>query len=218
MNNTWNRIIYKLWAPFYDRIFNRGLFLQARRSVFESLSIPEGSNVLFVGVGTGADLLLIDKSGISITAIDISPDMLAKAKEKVNHHPSVSFLEMDAQELHFEDRTFDFVIATLILSVVPDANRCMAEMLRVIKPHGQLIIFDKFTPERAHTSWAKRLAIPLIRWLGTDISRSFEAISRPYADKLEIKEDTPLLFDGMYRKVMCERVADPIALTGDSQA
>ncbi|MFT9846455.1 class I SAM-dependent methyltransferase [Aneurinibacillus sp. REN35] len=218
MNNVWNRIIYKAWSPFYDRIFNQGVFLHARRSVFEPIMFPPGSKVLFVGVGTGADLLLLDKTNISITATDISLSMLSKAKEKVKQHPSISFLEMDAQQLHFEDGTFDFVIASLILSVVPDANRCMQEMIRVVKPSGNIIIFDKFMPESGRISFVKRLMIPIVRLLGTDISRSFEAISSPHADKVVIKEDTPILFKGMYRKIVCERLADAPLLIHDLRA
>ncbi|WP_078548705.1 hypothetical protein [Litchfieldia alkalitelluris] len=52
MNNTWNKLIYKLWAPIYDYIFNRGPFLKARKQVFEDISFKSGDRVLFVGIGT----------------------------------------------------------------------------------------------------------------------------------------------------------------------
>jgi phosphatidylethanolamine/phosphatidyl-N-methylethanolamine N-methyltransferase len=56
MNNKWNQIIYKCWAPFYDLFFNRGLFYTARKRVFEGFAFADHEDVLFVGVGTGADL------------------------------------------------------------------------------------------------------------------------------------------------------------------
>jgi len=47
----------------------------------------------------------------------------------------------------FEDESFDYVVASLILSVVPDANKCFQEITRVLKHEGKIIIFDKFAPK-----------------------------------------------------------------------
>jgi len=59
MNNRWNRFIYKLWAPLYDRVFNAGAFAGARVKTFSGIDFEPGQRVLLVGVGTGADLALI---------------------------------------------------------------------------------------------------------------------------------------------------------------
>jgi phosphatidylethanolamine/phosphatidyl-N-methylethanolamine N-methyltransferase len=176
--------------------------------VFQDIVFPEGSKVLFVGVGTGADLLFIDSQGIDILAIDISPDMLSKTKEKVREGASITLLEMDAQQLNFEDGTFDFVIANLILCVVPDANKCMQEMVRVTKSNGRIIIFDKFLPSNQKLSFTKKFIKPFIKVLGTDISRSFENIMEPCGENVILKEDMPVLFNGMFRKIVCERVTE----------
>ena len=58
--------------------------------------------------------------------------MLRKAKEKFND-TDIVFLRMDAQELAFPDDTYDIVIASLLLSVVPNPQKCMEEMIRVVK-------------------------------------------------------------------------------------
>jgi phosphatidylethanolamine/phosphatidyl-N-methylethanolamine N-methyltransferase len=89
--------------------------------------------VLFVGVGTGADLELINLDNLTITAIDYSDDMLNKAKEKFKGS-AIQFNKMDAQDMSLRDNQFDVVVASLVLSVVPDADRCLKEMLRVLKP------------------------------------------------------------------------------------
>ena len=72
---------------------------------------------MFVGVGTGADLELINYSDLDITAIDYSPDMLGKARKKFKNS-TITFLEMDAQNMQFDNESFDYVIASLILSVL----------------------------------------------------------------------------------------------------
>ncbi|WQI97974.1 SAM-dependent methyltransferase, partial [Rossellomorea vietnamensis] len=72
MNNRWNEIIYKLWSPVYDRIFNTGKFLEARQKLFLHPPFHPQQRILFVGVGTGADLELLDHTQFHITAIDYS--------------------------------------------------------------------------------------------------------------------------------------------------
>ncbi|WP_412679572.1 class I SAM-dependent methyltransferase [Brevibacillus choshinensis] len=75
------------------------------------------SQILFVGVGTGADLRFIKGEDVSVTAIDLSPEMLDKAKEKYDL-PNFTFIEIDAQDLIFSPESFDMVIANLTISVM----------------------------------------------------------------------------------------------------
>ncbi len=124
MNNSWKKFIYKIGSPIYDKFFNSGMFLNARKQIFQSIPFENKQKILFVGVGTGADLELINHSGLDITAIDYSPDMLGKSKTKFKDS-AIKFLEMDAQNMAFEGESFDYVVASLILSVVPDANKCL---------------------------------------------------------------------------------------------
>lgn len=72
---------------------------------------------------------IMDKN-ISVSAIDLSSEMLDRARNKYDS-PNFKFIEMDAQELTFSPESFDMVIANLILSVVPEPNRCFQEMIRV---------------------------------------------------------------------------------------
>ncbi|WP_314728283.1 class I SAM-dependent methyltransferase [Bacillus sp. Marseille-Q3570] len=109
MNNSWNKIIYKAASPIYDSIFNDGMFRRARLNVFGDAPFRDGSTVLFVGVGTGADLELIDLDHLDITAVDYSSDMLKKAEAKFKDS-HILFLEMDAQNLSFKEETFDYVV------------------------------------------------------------------------------------------------------------
>lgn len=205
MNNSWNKIIYKAWSPMYDKIFNSGAFLQARKQIFEHIPFDSGQKILFVGVGTGADLELIDQAQLNVTAIDFSPDMLHRARDKFKHS-SIEFLEMDAQNMAFENETFDYVIASLILSVVPDADKCFKEMERVLKKEGTIVIFDKFIPKEQTLSLPKKLLRPLIQLLGTDIGLDFEELYRRNNKHLTITEEKKGLMNGMYRKIMIRKI------------
>ncbi len=206
MNNSWNRVIYKIWSPIYDRIFNSGVFLKARRQIFEQIPFYSGQKVLFVGVGTGADLELISTSDLNITAIDFSPDMLNRAREKFNNSP-IKFIEMDAQDMEFKDETFDYVVGSLILSVVPNAGKCLAEMARVLKKDGKIIIFDKFQAKEHKLSLPKKLLRPLIKVLGTDIGLNFEELYRRHNNNLTIIEDKNVMMNGMYRKIIISKLS-----------
>ncbi len=50
MNNRWNRIVYRVWSPIYDRFFYSGGFLKARQQVFSDIVFSEGQKILFVGI------------------------------------------------------------------------------------------------------------------------------------------------------------------------
>ncbi|MEE6449328.1 methyltransferase domain-containing protein [Gottfriedia acidiceleris] len=206
MNNRWNELIYKIWSRLYDNFFNTGKFLNARKEIFSKTNFKKNQKILFVGVGTGADLELINHKELDITSIDYSDDMLKKAKEKFKDS-SIKFLIMDAQDMSFSDSYFDEVIGSLILSVVPDADKCVKEMLRVLKPNGEIIIFDKFAPKNKGLSPFKKAIRPLIKLLGTDIGVNFEKLYEKNKDNLFIKEDFPIMFDGMYRKIIINKVS-----------
>lgn len=103
MNNRRNKVIYRFWAPFYDYLFNSGPFLKARKKIFENLDIEPKSKILFVGVGTGADLQFIKDKDVSVTAIDLSTEMLGRAKNQYDS-PNINFMEMDAQNFNLFTR------------------------------------------------------------------------------------------------------------------
>lgn len=201
VNNYWNKLIYKIWSPVYDKFFNSGSFYQARKTIFQERLFNSSQKILFVGVGTGADLELIDYLGLDITAIDYSPEMLNKAKKKFANS-SIQFLEMDAQKMDFIDEQFDIVVGSLILSVVPDPHKCFKEMVRVLKTEGEMIIFDKFSIKGKELSFFKKIIRPAIKVLGTDIGLRFEQLLEHQKLGLSIKEDVPIMFNGMYRKII----------------
>lgn len=201
MKQRWNRVIYKVWSPVYDKLFNSGKFLTSRMKVFEQESFTIDQKILFVGVGTGADLeLIVGKEQLDITAIDYSEAMLNKAREKFKQ-TTIQFLQMDAQHMSFPNHQFDVIVSSLVLSVVPNPQQCFREMLRTLKPNGTLIIFDKFSPKGQQLSLMKRMIRPLIKLLGTDIGINFEKLYEPFREELSIMEDSAIMLQGMYRKI-----------------
>lgn len=187
----------------YDMFFNRGSFRKARKKVFANLPFKPGDQILFVGVGTGADFEYIPHHEYNITAIDYSDDMLAKARTKYKQS-SISFQQMDAQHLTLPTDKYDYVIGSLILSVVPNPHQALNEMVRVTKPGGQIILFDKFAPEGQSLSYSKKILRPIIQVLGTDIGLTFGNIM-PSENKAHILSDEDMMFQGMYRKIVLEK-------------
>ncbi len=179
--------------------------MAARKKVFQNVQLEPEQKILLIGVGTGANLAFIMNKEAEITGIDLSSDMLQKAKKKYGS-PQVTFLEMDAQELTFLQESFDLVIANLILSVVPDPDQCFREMLRVTRTGGRIVIFDKFVLPNQELTLSKKILRPIIRMMGTDIGRQFEHIVQPYSKSIVVAEDSPILFNGMYRSILLRKI------------
>ena len=85
---------------------------------------------------------------------------------------------MDGQALELPDASFDAVALHLILAVIPDPVRCLAEAARVLRPGGRLAVFDKFVGDDATPSLPRRLLNLPARWLATDLNRPLRRHSR----------------------------------------
>ncbi len=135
---------YDRLAVFYPAI---DLFLKPQKRTLIRLinTLPEGK-LLEIGIGTGSHLK--DYSGHIITGIDVSERMLARA-HKQHHSNLVTLLKMGASSLSFADNTFDYVVLSHVIAVVPDATNVMNEVHRVLKPGGKVFILNHFTPDNA---------------------------------------------------------------------
>ena len=172
MSNRWNRFIYRLWAPIYDGTVNHA-FLPGRRRALQLLDLKAGQRVLLVGVGTGADLPILPE-GVEAVGIDLSEEMLAKARSKLPlSGRSVTLIQGDAQNLLVEAGSFDAVVFNLILSVIPDGRLCLRENLRALKPLGRAVVFDKFAPESGKIAFLRRFLNFFSTLFGTEITRRF---------------------------------------------
>lgn len=205
MNNAWNRIIYRLWAPIYDATVNHA-FAPGRRRALELLNVRPGERVLIPGVGTGADLPFLP-AGVLATGIDLSPEMLAKARRKASHcAATLELIQGDAQSFPAAPGSFDAAILNLILSVVPDAHACLTSTLRALKADGRIVIFDKFLQEGQKAGPLRRLVGKFSTVFGTDINRRLGDMMRDCP--CEVVRDEPSIGHGMYRVIVLRKTGD----------
>jgi phosphatidylethanolamine/phosphatidyl-N-methylethanolamine N-methyltransferase len=161
------REAYRRWAGVYDTVFG-GVSGFGRRRAVAAVNRLAGPRVLEVGVGTGLALPLYRRD-LQVVGIDLSRDMLEKAKERVDSERLGNvggLLEMDAERMAFADGSFDIAVAMFTASVVPDAKKLFAEMSRVVRPGGHLLFVNHFAAEGGPRWWIERAMAPLARRLG----------------------------------------------------
>jgi phosphatidylethanolamine/phosphatidyl-N-methylethanolamine N-methyltransferase len=169
------RDAYRRWAPVYDYTFG-AVSTAGRRHAVQIINGGTG-RVLEVGVGTG--LALPDyKKHLDIVGIDLAPEMLEKARDRVKAEKltNVSGLhEMDASNLRFPDNSFDTVVAMYVITVVPDPQKVMLELARVTKPGGEVMLVNHFSQDQGVRGWVERQMAPfadLVGWHSVfDVSR-----------------------------------------------
>ncbi len=160
------RHAYRRWAPVYD--FTFGQVAEAGRKHSVEIINRRKGRVLEVGVGTGLSLPCYG-SHLTITGIDLSPEMLDRAREKVAKHKLANVVglhEMDASALAFPDESFDTVVAMYVMTVVPDPERVMRELERVCAPGGEVLLVNHFSQEEGVRGWFERKLAPFADLLG----------------------------------------------------
>jgi phosphatidylethanolamine/phosphatidyl-N-methylethanolamine N-methyltransferase len=158
---------YARWAPIYDRTFG-ALTREGRRAAVEYINGLGQGFVLEVGVGTGLALPYY-ATHCDVVGVDFSPEMLARADERIKRQKlsQVRSLErMDARSLDFPDDHFDAVAAMHMISVVPEPERVMAEILRVLKPGGRLVISNHFARDGGAMAAVEQWLAPFANRIG----------------------------------------------------
>jgi phosphatidylethanolamine/phosphatidyl-N-methylethanolamine N-methyltransferase len=146
---------YARLCKYYDVLFGP-LLAPARRAVVRAVNQLPGRDVLEVGVGTGLALPHY-RSDKRITGIDVSVDMLAKARARAARSGNVqAVLEMDAQATNFGDGQFDIAVAMFVASVVQNPQALLAEMRRIVKPGGSIFFVNHFAEEDGVPEWWRR--------------------------------------------------------------
>jgi phosphatidylethanolamine/phosphatidyl-N-methylethanolamine N-methyltransferase len=161
------RVAYRRWAGIYDAVFG-GICLLARRRAVSLVNRLPGHEVLEVGVGTGLALPYYNADR-RITGIDLSAEMLAQARKRVidRRIRNVAALrEMDAEATDFPQDSFDIAVAMFVASVVPHPRALLAEMQRVVRPGGNILIVGHFAAENGPLWWIERAMAPASRALG----------------------------------------------------
>ena len=166
MDTNTVRHAYRRWAPIYDYTF--GQVADAGRKHAVKIINKRKGRVLEVGVGTGLSLPCYGKH-LTVTGIDLSPEMLEKARDKVAKKKlgNVDGLhEMDASALAFADESFDTVVAMYVMTVVPDPDKVMRELERVCAPGGEVILVNHFSQEEGVRGFLERKLAPFADLIG----------------------------------------------------
>jgi len=132
----------------------------------------EGNKILEVGVGTGKNFPHYPR-GAEITAIDFSEKMLERASAKaIRLGTHVNLLQMDVQNLIFEDNTFDTVVATFVFCSVPDPVKGLMEVRRVCKPEGKVLLLEHVLSANYILAFLMNLVNPIVvSTMGPNINR-----------------------------------------------
>lgn len=161
------RDVYDRQAEHYDAVIavaERLLFHGGREWACRQVS----GRVLEVGIGTGRNLPLYPPDA-ELTGIELSPAMLDRARVRAARLGRPADLRLgDAQQLAFPDGSFDSVIATLTLCSIPDDRTAVAEMARVLRRGGRLVLLDHVASPLPGVRKVQRLLEPAFLRLAAD--------------------------------------------------
>lgn len=197
---------YARWAPVYDAVF--GAVMEGSRRTAVAALPPGTGRVLEVGVGTGISLPEYPAS-TRVVGIDLSPDMLERARRRVldlKLRNIEAIHEMDAGRLAFPDSSFDTAMAMYVMTVVPDPARVMAEMRRVVKPGGRILVVSHFAPDAGPRRIVGRMIRPFGRLLGWNTTITAGTLAALPGTRL--LSDTAAGLGGFYRLLSFEVVKD----------
>lgn len=131
------------WA--YDLLDAPMEYLGGQRRRARLISSAAGS-VLEVGIGTGKNLSHY-RSDVQVIGVDTSPKMLARARKRMRSlDVDAVLLEADAHTLPFGDSEFDTAVETSILCSVADPETVLAELIRVTRPGGRILLLEHVRP------------------------------------------------------------------------
>jgi ubiquinone/menaquinone biosynthesis C-methylase UbiE len=158
-------------APRYDRqmnFFDRVLFEGGREWACSRLQ----GQALEIAVGTGRNLAH-HRDDVTLTGIELSPEMLAIAKQRAKELGREADLRVgDAQALDFPDASFDSVLCTLALCTIPDPGVAVGEVYRVLRPGGRFSLLEHVRSPFGAVRLVERLIEPVsIRFAADHLTR-----------------------------------------------
>jgi phosphatidylethanolamine/phosphatidyl-N-methylethanolamine N-methyltransferase len=188
---TYMEKLYSFYSPFYDYVFGH-LLGPGRRQAFNYLRHRPYQKILEIGVGPGSTLEFYPPTS-QVVGIDISASMIKEAQKRasrLNSGNRYEFHVMDALNLEFPDNSFDVVLAAYVITTVSDPVRVCREMLRVVKPGGQIIAINHSRCQNG-THWGRieDILAPLFVRIGftTDL------------DVIRVMEDTGMVLEQAVR-------------------
>ena len=162
----WNKI-----SPVYDlfeNVYNRKVYKGTGIKVAEF--IDKNDSVLECACGTGAITEEIAKKCRQVVATEFAEEMLKRASKKCRKYGNVSFRQEDITDIKCADNSFNKVVAGNVIHLLPEPEKALNELLRVVRPGGKVIIPTYINMARDSSGFA----VKFIEKLGAEFKRQFD--------------------------------------------
>ena len=190
---------YTLFAPAYDLLLRR-VSAPARRRSLAQLPRHGGQRVLLAGIGTGLDVPHLPANN-DYVGIDLTRAMLSRVPASPS---SLALVQGNVMRLPFADESFDCAVMHLIVAVVPEPSRCLAEAARVLKRGGMLLVLDKFL-RPGQAAPLRRALSPLARAIATRLDVVWEDLVAA-VPQIAVHSDEPVLAGGWIRLIRATKL------------
>jgi ubiquinone/menaquinone biosynthesis C-methylase UbiE len=194
---TWGRGFSAIYDWLMSSTEEEGLREMRRETLAKA-----GGRTIDIGAGTGANLGLYPSAVTELVLAEPDPHMLRKLGPKAEEAGvEAKIVEAGAEDLPFEDSSFDTAVFTLVLCTVPDAGRALAEAARVLRPGGRLLFVEHVRSQDSGVArWQDRLERPW-RFIGDgchcnrDTLASIEAasFSLDEVERSELPKSPPIV-------------------------
>jgi ubiquinone/menaquinone biosynthesis C-methylase UbiE len=145
-----------VWAPLLDWVMRQEPIMRQRAKV-----VPQAAGrVLEIGMGSGLNLAYYDASQVErVWGLDPSAELQERSRARAGAtRVPVELLTGSAEDIPFDDASFDTVLTTFTLCSIPDVGRALREMRRVLRPAGRLVFAEHgLAPDAGVARWQQRL-------------------------------------------------------------
>ena len=185
------RIYDATWGRGFSALYDRGLkateeagLREMRREVLAEAS----GRTIDIGAGTGANLELFPDAVTELVLAEPDPHMAKRLRRKLDESDRrAELVEAPAEDLPFEDSSFDTAVFTLVLCTVPDPTAALAEAARVLRPGGRMLFIEHVRAEDAGLArWQDRLERPW-RFLGDGCHCNRDTVAAIEASPLSLQ-------------------------------
>lgn len=184
-------------AAKMQRMYTSADVVRRRELVYDALQPQPRQTVLDLGCGPGFSVAelsdLVGPTG-SVVGVDTSPQMLTAAQRRCTHLSNVRFHQADVSALPVPDASIDAAICVQVLEYIPDPSTALAELARVLRPGGRVVIWDV---DWSTISWHSKHPDRMSRVLDAfDDHVAHPALPRTLAPRLQAAGFTGILIDG----------------------